>query len=414
MQPLLKNILLTVCIIGFVVSLYIYKTGRVWWIKGKVTEIEWFINRHISNQIQVPTASVRIIEAFPHLTFSEPMSIRFTNETSKEVFVAERGGRILYFNNDIAAREFRTLLDLSQTINTRFHKGLLDFIFYTDKNLSQYVYVLYNVTERQMSYLKLGRFKIDKLTKKVDKESEIQLFKVKAKDHQGGSLALDTNGYLYISIGDGLDTDPENNAQNLKVLNGKLLRIDINGEGAKPYTIPKDNPYYNNQHGYKQEIFASGFRNPFRFSIDSLTNTIFLGDVGQSDFEEVNIVTKGANYGWRILEANDCFNPGKDCNPHGLTSPIFSYPHGIEGFSITGGLVYRGKSTPELYGTYIYGDYVRGVIWALRIRENQPVENLLIAKKAGNITFFGQDGQKEIYYCDYSSGKIKKLVPIDI
>lgn len=134
-----------------------------------------------------------------------------------------------------------------------------------------------------------------------------------------------------------MQEDPDNNAQNLKVLNGKLLRIAVDPAHPNGYTIPPDNPFKGNQLNYRKEIFAYGLRNPFRFSIDSVTNQIWLGDVGQSEFEEINLVTIGGNFGWLLKEADDCFNPSINCDQAGLRAPVFSYRHGIEGYSVTGG-----------------------------------------------------------------------------
>ncbi|CAH0997925.1 Aldose sugar dehydrogenase YliI [Emticicia aquatica] len=386
---------------------YKYRTK----LARKKLEWSWQLGREISQEIQSPTSDIKIIEAFPNLVFNEPMSIKFLDDSSNTVLVAERSGKIKCFPKKSTQNTSKTILDISNKVATKFEKGLLDFVVQPTKDSSQFIYLLYTFTEKKEPFVRVSRFNFSKNTLKINKNSEVELLRYKGREHLGGALVFGNDGFLYISLGDGLETDPNNAAQNLRVFNGKLLRINVDNPHKSLYTIPKDNPFYENKQGYKTEIYAYGFRNPFRFSIDSLTNQIWLADVGQYDFEEINIVHKGGNYGWRLMEADICFNPQTNCFKAGLSSPIFSYKHGVEGFSITGGFVYRGRLNPQLYGKYIYGDYIRGAIWALSFENKKVIKNELIAHEAGNITDFGIDAEKEIYFCDFSGGRIKKIVP---
>jgi len=205
--------------------------------------------------------------------------------------------------------------------------------------------------------------------------------------------------------------DPLNNGQDLTTLLGAILRIDINSrQDTLNYSIPIDNPYVGNSSGYREEIFASGLRNPWRFSFDALNGTLWAGDVGQYLYEEIDIIESGKNYGWRVMEGYHCFFPPSGCDTLGLTLPIWEYDHG-EGQSITGGYVYRGNLVPELYGKYIYADYVAGKIWSIEYDGVNPVINSLIIDTTLLIASFGVDQNNELYICSFD-GKIYKFLSI--
>ncbi len=214
-----------------------------------------------------------------------------------------------------------------------------------------------------------------------------------------------------LSLGDGGNTgDPHENGQNRTNLLGTIIRINIDETSpGKNYSIPPDNPYTGNSSGFREEIYAYGFRNPWRFSFDLETNRLITGDVGQSTIEEIDIVEKGGNYGWRILEGSLCFKPLLDCDRTGLTLPIWEYFHDSNGgYSITGGYVYRGSNASEIYGKYIYADYVSNNIWALEIMDNS-VNNELLFNYSVNIAAFGIDEQKELYFGSHTNGRIYKF-----
>ncbi|MCZ6733370.1 MAG: PQQ-dependent sugar dehydrogenase, partial [Gammaproteobacteria bacterium] len=230
-------------------------------------------------------------------------------------------------------------------------------------------------------------------------------------NHNGGQLAFGPDGYLYVGMGDGgAANDPHDNGQRLTTLLGAMLRIDVDKKASsRSYGIPSDNPFVG-QANARDEIWAYGLRNPWRFSFDAANGVLYLADVGQNRFEEIDIIEKGHNYGWNIMEGNICTpDVNRQCDRSGLTSPIFVYPQPEEGFSITGGFVYRGTKIPALCGTYIYGDYVTKKIWGLRYDGKKVTNQRQLVKSRYSISSFGQDEALELYVVDHG-GKILKIV----
>jgi len=226
-----------------------------------------------------------------------------------------------------------------------------------------------------------------------------------------------TDGYLYISKGDGgTNNEPPwdytgivSEAQNLNNLRGTIIRIDVdNPSGGLNYGIPPDNPFVGNVEGYREEIWAWGLRNPWRFSIDKVTGKMWAGDVGQFLFEEVNMIEKGRNYGWNVIEGFHCWADSA-CDITEFAPPIIEYSHDF-GCSITGGYVYRGTMLPELTGSYIYGDYCSGTIWILKVVEDQITIESLLLESSILISSFGIDEDNEIYLTAFIEGKIFQLV----
>jgi glucose/arabinose dehydrogenase len=204
---------------------------------------------------------------------------------------------------------------------------------------------------------------------------------------------------LYIGFGDGgSGGDPMNNGQRLDTLLGKLLRIDV--DGGTPYRAPSDNPFVGRA-GARGEIWAYGLRNPWRFAFDRTTGRLFVGDVGQNRLEEVDIVERGKNYGWRIMEGTSCYNPASGCNREGLELPIAEYDHAA-GCSITGGQVYRGSRIPGLVGRYLFGDYCSGRIWALTETGGARWTMTQVISTDLRISSFGEDAAGEVYVVDHS------------
>jgi uncharacterized repeat protein (TIGR03806 family) len=225
------------------------------------------------------------------------------------------------------------------------------------------------------------------------------------QNHNGGELVFGPDGYLYIGMGDGgSGGDPQGNAQNLNVLLGKMLRIDVD-HGA-PYGIPNDNPFVG-QAGKRPEIYAYGLRNPWRFSFDKVTGLLWVADVGQNALEEIDIVKKGKNYGWNIKEGTSCYRANRRCSTLVSEAPIAEYNRGL-GQSVTGGFVYRGREIPSLVGTYLYADYVTGTIWGLKYENSAVVSQKTILDTSLSISGFGQDLAGEIYVIDHL-GKILQL-----
>ena len=229
-------------------------------------------------------------------------------------------------------------------------------------------------------------------------------------NHNGGQLAFGPDGYLYIGMGDGgAANDPHNHAQNPASLLGKMLRIDVDKtDPGLAYSIPKDNPFVGRS-GYRAEIWALGLRNPWRFSFDAGSGRLWAADVGQNQVEEIDIIRRGGNYGWRIMEGDIC-TPGidDDCRKDGLEPPLHTYRHPA-GFSITGGHVYRGKNITGLCGTYVFGDYVTKRLWGLRTDGQRVRAHRELGKGRFAVSSFGVDEAGELYIADHASGTIWRV-----
>ena len=230
------------------------------------------------------------------------------------------------------------------------------------------------------------------------------------RNHNGGQLAFGPDGYLYISLGDGgSGGDPQGNGQNVKTLLGSILRIDVsNASPAEPYRVPEDNPFWDDETA-RGEIWAYGLRNPWRFSFDPVTGDLWTGDVGQNRFEEIDLVVRGGNYGWNVLEGTHCFSPKTECDPAGTAHPVLEYPIN-GGCSVIGGYVYRAADIPSLAGAYVYGDHCSGKVSALRYEGQTVTGNREIADTGHRITSFGVDRAGNLYVLTQKSG-VFRLVP---
>lgn len=339
--------------------------------------------------------------------FSQPVDI--THAGDKRVFIVEKTGHIRLI-------ERQSVLDISERVSTGNEQGLLGLAF--DPNFKETNYFFVNYTDTSGTTT-ISRFTLNNETSTADPQSEKILLTILQPyaNHNGGQIAFGPDGYLYIATGDGGSAnDPLNAGQDLNSLLGKILRIDVNTDATQPYLIPEDNPFIGRDDA-RPEIWSYGLRNPWRMSFDKLTGDLYIGDVGQNNFEEVNFqaaVSKGGeNYGWRLMEAKDCFNPPRNCNPNNnLVQPILSYTHnGENGQSVTGGYVYRGISLTHLSGVYIYGDFVSGRIWQA-IPNSSGVRswrNEVFRDTDFNISTFGTDSELELYVASYS-GSIYKFV----
>lgn len=353
-----------------------------------------------------------IVEAFPNLTFSNPLNIQHADDQTNRLFVEEQGGVIYVFENNSETSEKTVFLDISGRItNAANEQGLLGLAFHPDYESNGYFYV--NYTAAGSGDTIISRFSVsDENPDQADPASEVEILSYAQpfSNHNGGHLAFGPDGYLYIGAGDGGDAgDPNNNAQDRTTLLGSVLRIDVdNPDDGNQYGIPADNPFAGNDQGYREEIFAYGLRNPWRFSFDPESGNLWAGDVGQSNREEIHIIENGLNYGWNIIEGSLCFEPATNCDKSGLELPVFEYPHTSGNGSITGGYVYRGPSLPEMDGYYIYADFISGRIWALDTSDLDNPENTEIHQASFNISSFGTDQNNELYFCGFD-GKIYHL-----
>ncbi len=359
-------------------------------------------------------ADYKAVEAFPSLNFDSPVDFTFANDGSPRLFVVEQRGIIRTFENKPEVKNHEVFLDLRNKVEFGGEMGMLGLAFHPDYMQNGYFFVNYISGKGDNRRTVVSRFKVSN-QKKADPASETVLFTFPDpySNHNGGQLVFGNDGYLYISTGDGGSWgDPHNNSQNRQTFLGKILRIDVNSTSKGNYGIPEDNPYVKNQSGFLEEIYAYGLRNPWRFSIDRTTNTIWAGDVGQNSVEEIDIIVKGANYGWKIMEANECYHgrdSKPDCNTPGLTPPVWYYKQGENGRSVTGGIVYRGKKLPGLTGKYVFGDYVSGKIWALDYLNGKAGDSGLKIENVSTVSAFGEDADKELYICDHGGGKIYRL-----
>ena len=340
------------------------------------------------------------IDAFPNLSFSKPLFLTDCGDGSDRIFVVEQTGGIRVFQNDSSAASSTVFLDLSGKLSSLGgEQGLLGLAFHPDYEQSGFFYVNYTAPDPLRTVI--ARYTVSASDPGLaDPASEFVIIEIPQPytNHNGGMLAFGPDGYLYIGMGDGGSAgDPGNNAQDLTTLLGKLLRIDVNDTTATAhYAIPPDNPYALAPGDVRREIWAHGFRNPWRFSFDPASGALWLGDVGQGRIEEIDIVEKGRNYGWRVMEGSLCYNPPSGCDQTGLELPAKEYSHDL-GVAVVGGYAYYGARRPGYAGAYIYGDYGSGRIWLLRREGGAIVADSLIAQLPYDITSFGVDRQRELY-----------------
>ncbi len=348
---------------------------------------------------------VQLVNAFPDLTFTQPVFLTHSNDGTNRVFVVQKNGLIKVFANDSTITSATTFLDVSSRIITGSggdERGLLGLTFHPNYATNGYFYVDYTAPGSTSSTGRtiIARYSVNPGNpNQGDFNSEVRLLTIfqPYTDHNGGHLMFGQDGYLYIGMGDGGSAgDPGNRAQNLDSLLGKMLRINVDTTiGAQNYGIPPTNPFATG--GGKPEIFAWGLRNPWRFSQDPVTGLIYCGDVGQGSLEEVDLIESGMNYGWRCYEGNAAYNTS-GCGPSSLyTFPFKVYNHSGGKCSIVGGYVYRGSYRQELTGRYIYGDYCSREIWKLRYENGTVTEDSLLLVAPSSILSFGTDQNNELY-----------------
>ena len=351
------------------------------------------------------TYSVEV--AFPNLTFNFPVGVVNAGDGANRLFVVEQQGTIRVFENSANSAASKIFLNITDRVLYGGEQGLLGLAFHPNYRSSGYFYVDYVADNPRRTII--ARYSVNATDPdQADKNSEFVLLEVSQPftNHKGGQLVFGPDGYLYVGMGDGgSEGDPLGNGQNRSTLLGKILRIDVNSPSAgRNYGIPADNPFAGNNQGYREEIYAYGFRNPWRFSFDQATGTFWVADVGQSQREEIDIVEKGKNYGWDIMEGSLTYSSGSQA---GLELPVWEYGRD-EGIAVIGGYVYRGSTSPGLTGSYVYGDYGSGKIWALTLSGTGATSNTLLVDTALTISSFGLDGNNELYICAFDS-KIYKL-----
>lgn len=362
------------------------------------------------------TLSLEAVPAFPGLAWEgwsplsddgkpvpplRPLMITHANDGSGRRFIVEQSGLIYVIEKDgQKAKIFLDIRDITRPWKKANEEGLLGLAFHPRFSETGEFFVCYSPVNAPQSE-RISRFHVSaKDSRKADKNSEetVLQFDQPFPNHNGGSIAFGPDGFLYVGLGDGGSrNDPFDNAQNLGVLLGKILRIDIDRRGAETaYAIPLDNPFMN-MDGVRPEIWAFGFRNPWQLTFDNQTGTLWMADVGQDLQEEINLVEKGGNYGWRRREGSYPF--GNIPADLATIDPLWEYDHQV-GKSITGGLVVRGSTIPELEGRYLYGDFVSGRLWALGVQDSydpSTISNQLIPWNGLPIFGFGHDQDGAVY-----------------
>ncbi|HVN86164.1 MAG TPA: PQQ-dependent sugar dehydrogenase [Candidatus Binatia bacterium] len=350
---------------------------------------------------------------------SSPLYLTAPPGDVARIFIVEKGGRIrIVDSGSILPTPF---LDLSGLVSTTGERGLLGLAFHPSYGSNGRFFVDYTDASGNIviaEYAVSGDPNVATPTGTV----LLTIPHAGASNHNGGDIAFGPDNYLYIGVGDGGGSGdahgPIGNGQNTTVLLGKLLRIDV--DSGAPYAIPSDNPFFGSMTS-RQEIWAYGLRNPWRYSFDLVTGDLYIGDVGQNMWEEVDYEPAsaggGQNYGWRLIEGDACFNPSTNCTTTGLTFPLVIYSHSNGRCATIGGYVYRGCAMPDLRGTYFYGDLCAAVVYSFEVSNGNAVNQLDHSSQVGSgttigsVASFGQDARGELYICDISAGKVFKIVP---
>ncbi len=338
---------------------------------------------------------------------SRPVGYIDANDGSGRFFIVEQDGRILVsVGGELLDTPF---LDITDQVSTGNEQGLLGMAL--DPGFSENGRVFVSSTDQD------GDSQIVRYTVSADDPNQLDADSVVTilsldqpyPNHNGGHIVFGPDGYLYLGFGDGgSQGDPEGNAQNPGVLFAKILRIDVSGN-LEPYGVPSDNPFVDDA-SFAPETFAWGFRNPWRFSFDRETGDLWIGDVGQNNIEEIDLIpagTSGQNFGWSVLEGNDCYSD-PNCDASAYTAPVDQYTHDY-GCSVTGGYVYRGANIADLVGTYLFADYCTGYLWGLVPNGDGTFMATDFIETGMNPSSFAQDAAGELYVVDLS-GTISRIM----
>ena len=363
------------------------------------------------------SATIATRDAFPNLpAFSAPVALLQPPNDNSQWYVLEQAGRIYRFENNATVSTRQLVADLRDNnggpVLDGGERGLLGMAFHPDYANNRSVFLSYsNATsvngDDHRSVLSRYSMSTDGATLQTQTAAEIYTVGQPFSNHNGGQIAFGKDGFLYLGLGDGgSGGDPRNLAQNINSTLGAMIRIDV--DNGSPYSIPTDNPFANNQcgNGGCPEIYAWGFRNPWGWSFDQTSGDLWMGDVGQNQWEEVNRVQRGNNYGWRCYEGNNAFNTDNCGAASSYAAPVSEYNHSGGHCSITGGYVYRGTQLPQLASRFIFGDFCSGQTWS--VNASGAAETLL--DTSFSISSFGQDQNGEVYIVDRGAGRIHQYV----
>jgi len=339
---------------------------------------------------------------------TNPIGITHAGDNSGRLFITLQGGQIVIFDGaQVLATPF---LDIQSLIGSGVgEQGLLGLAFHPNYETNGFFYV--NYTNHKGNTV-VARYHVSAAPNIANPASRRIILRQTQPfaNHNGGQLQFGPDGFLYIGLGDGgSGGDPGNRAQRLSTLLGKILRIDV--DGRRPYTIPPSNPFVGTPRA-RPEIWAYGLRNPWRFSFDRRTGNLFIGDVGQNLFEEIDFQRAssrgGENYGWRRMEGRHCFEPLVGCNDGTLKLPIVVYSHNL-GCAVIGGYVYRGSAIPQLRGRYLFGDFCSGLIWGARFVRGRGWTRSMLQDTNALIAAFGEDQNGELYFTDLGTGSVNQI-----
>ena len=352
---------------------------------------------------------VQTERVFPTVSFDRMVYMTHPKGVTDRLYLVLQPGRIVAFDNTADPPPPDTFLDIRDRVSDRGNEeGLLGLAFDPKYEENGYFYVYYSAASPRRSVV--ARYRASSDGKPVDPSTERIVMEIGQpfSNHNGGHVAFGPDGYLYIAVGDGgSGGDPNGHGQNLGTLLGSILRIDVRTlDGTGDYAVPDDNPFVG-ERGARPEIWAYGLRNPWRFSFDRESGELWAGDVGQNEFEEIDLVVRGGNYGWNVMEASSCFQTDS-CAREDFIGPIAEYGRD-GGCSVTGGYVYRGERLPSLIGAYLYGDFCSGRIWALRAEDGQSTETRQIANTNLQISSFAEGPDGEVYILSFT-GDIVRLV----
>ena len=334
-----------------------------------------------------------------------PLGVTHAGDDSGRLFIVEQTGAIkIMQDGEILDEPF---LDVSEAIVSGGEQGLLGLAFHPDYRRNGRFFLNYTDVNGDT---RIEEFATSDDPDRADEGSARTLLQIPQpfSNHNGGQVAFGPDDFLYIATGDGGSADdPEGNGQNTDALLGKLLRIDV--DSGDPYGIPDDNAFADG--GGAPEVWAYGLRNPWRFSFDTATDELWIADVGQGDFEEINRTPSddaGLNFGWNVMEGPNCFE-SDDCDRADKVTPVTGYNHDL-GCSVTGGYVYRGEASPSLMGGYIFGDFCSGTIWGIDAGSRDFTEPVELLQSGLSISSFGLDEDAELYVTDLGGGTISRVV----
>ncbi len=362
---------------------------------------------------QLPTP-YRLVEVASG--FSRPLDLTHAGDGSGRLFVVEQSGQIKIVQDGQVLPE--PFLDVSDRIspealgNGYTERGLLGLAFHPNYAENGFFFIDY--TDHN-GHTVIARYRVSEDDpNRADPQSAEPILYVQQPyaNHNGGQLAFGPDGYLYVSLGDGgSGGDPESNGQNLRTLLGTLLRLDVDTEAGEGYVVPEDNPFVDRKDA-RPEIWAWGLRNVWRFSFDRATGDLYMADVGQNKWEEINFQPAdsqgGENYGWNAYEGSHPYS-GKEPASE-VVMPILEYGHENGWCSVTGGYVYRGEALPGLQGYYLYSDWCTGTIWAAQRDENGDWQSLISLESGRQVSSFGEDEDGELYLVDYA-GSVLRFAP---